>query len=256
MMRMTETVKQLLIINVIFYIGSQILREPAYDILALHFPLNPDFKVWQVLTSMFMHAPMYQPGPGLSHILFNMLALWMFGSALEHFWGARKFLFFYISCGVGAALFNMGIDYLMFQDAMHTLMDNGVPKAEIIQTLSEGKIMTHWEDILSPIQLKNLITSFITTGVGASGVLYGIMVAFAFTFPNAELMLLFLPIPIKAKYFLPGILILDLIMGLKGQAVLGQGDGVAHFAHLGGALVGFIMMWYWKKNQFNNNRWN
>ena len=255
MMRITETVKQLIIINIIFYIGSQVVGEPAYRILALHFPLHPDFQFWQPLTSIFMHAPINQ-APGITHILFNMLGLWMFGSALEHFWGSRKFLFFYLSCGVGASLLNMGIDYFTFHQSMQLLLDAGIPKAEILQTLAEGKYNTGWGDILTPLQLSNLTTSYATTGIGASGALYGVMVAFAFMFPNAELMMIFIPIPIKAKYFVPGLLVFDLVMGLRGQAVLGEGDGVGHFAHLGGALVGFIMMWYWKKSQFNNNRWN
>ena len=101
-----------------------------------------------------------------------------------------------------------------------------------------------------------MVNTFLGISLGASGALYGILIAFAFMFPNASLMMLFIPIPIKAKYFVPGILIFDLIAGLRGQAVLGGGDGIGHFAHLGGALIGFIMMWYWKKNQFNNNRWN
>lgn len=255
MMRITETVKQLIIINVIFYIGSQIVGEPAYTVLAQHFPLHPDFQFWQPLTSIFMHAPV-NSSAGIGHILFNMLGLWMFGSALEHFWGTRKFLFFYLSCGVGASLINMGIDYLVFNNSLQILVDNGIPKEEILKILSEGKINPNWQEILSPLKFHNLTSSYFGTGVGASGALYGVMVAFAFMFPNAEMMLIFLPIPIKAKYFVPAILLYDMVMGVRGHAALGQGDGVAHFAHLGGAMIGFIMMWYWKKNQFNNRRWD
>lgn len=95
-----------------------------------------------------------------------------------------------------------------------------------------------------------------TPAVGASGAIYGLLVAFAFMFPNAELMMLFIPVPIKAKYFVPGIVAVDIILGLKGESLFGGGSGIAHFAHVGGALFGFLLMWYWKKNQFNNNRWN
>ena len=92
--------------------------------------------------------------------------------------------------------------------------------------------------------------------LGASGAIYGLLVAFAFMFPNAALGIMFIPIPIKAKYFVPGLLLIDLYLGLNGGSLFGGGTGVAHFAHLGGALFGFVMMWYWKKNQFNNNRWD
>ncbi|HLW42369.1 MAG TPA: rhomboid family intramembrane serine protease, partial [Flavobacterium sp.] len=92
--------------------------------------------------------------------------------------------------------------------------------------------------------------------VGASGAIYGLLVAFAFMFPNAGLSLIFLPIPVKAKYFVPGILLLDLILGFKGSSIFGGGTGIAHFAHIGGALVGFLLMWLWKKNQFDQYRWD
>lgn len=253
MMRITETVKQLIIINVIVYICAQFVPV-AYDLLALHFPANPDFGFWQLASYMFMHAPLGS-GAGLSHILFNMLALWMFGSPLEHFLGTKRFLFFYFSCGVGAALINLGIDYFTFYNSVQTLIENGVDKAHIVELLDKGMYDQRWNDILGS-DITGFLRTYMGTTVGASGALYGIMVAFAFAFPNAEMMLLFLPIPIKAKFFVPGMLMLDLVLGLQGQALLGQGDGIAHFAHLGGALVGFLMMLYWNKNRFNHNRWN
>ena len=101
-----------------------------------------------------------------------------------------------------------------------------------------------------------MASSFIVPAVGASGAIYGLLVAFAFMFPNAQLGLMFIPVPIRAKYFVPGILLVDLILGLKGEAIFGGGSGIAHFAHLGGALTGFLMMYYWKKSQFNRNRWD
>ncbi|OIQ21161.1 MAG: rhomboid family intramembrane serine protease [Flavobacterium sp. MedPE-SWcel] len=249
-MRITETVKQLIIINIIFFVGTLIIGpQVAYSYLAMHFPENPDFQVWQLVTHMFMHG-------GISHILFNMFGLWMFGSTLEQHFGAKKFLFFYFSCGIGASLLNIGLDYYLFYDATSILVENGFDKTEIMSILSQGKVDTRWEDILGPIKHSNMVSSYITSAVGASGALYGVLVAYAFMFPNAELMMLFFPIPIKAKYFIPGLLAMDLFLGVRGQAVLGAGDGIGHFAHLGGALVGILMMWYWKKNQFNNNRWD
>ena len=110
---------------------------------------------------------------------------------------------------------------------------------------------------LGQSELSNLLQSYNIPAVGASGAIYGLLVAFAFMVPNAELALMFIPIPIKAKYFVPGILAIDLFLGFKGSSIFGAGStGIAHFAHIGGALTGFLMMWYWKKNQFNNNRWN
>jgi membrane associated rhomboid family serine protease len=207
MMNITPTVKQLLIINVLFFIGSQYMGEIAYHYFALYSFESPNFKIYQLVTHMFMHG-------SISHIAFNMFALYSFGSTLESFWGSKKFLFFYISCGLGAAVINNLVNQYFLYDIM-------------------------------------------SVAVGASGAIYGLLVAFAFMFPNAELAMMFIPVPIKAKYFVPGIIAVDLFLGLKGNSIFGSGGtGVAHFAHIGGALIGFIMMWYWKKNQFDKNRWD
>ena len=249
MMNMTPVVKQLLIINIIFFIGSQLVPV-SYEYFAMFFPENPSFKAWQPITHMFMHG-------GIMHIAFNMFALVSFGSALEHFWGGKKFLFFYISCGLGSALLHTGVNYYFFQDTINTLTENGFNKQEILQLLSEGKIDTRWQELVSVTQFQGFTSAYIGTVVGASGAIYGLLTAFAFMFPNAELALMFIPIPIKAKYFVPGILAVDLFLGIKGSSIFGSGGtGIAHFAHVGGALTGFLIMWYWKKNQFNKNRWN
>jgi membrane associated rhomboid family serine protease len=251
-MNITPVVKQLLIINILFFIGSQLVPA-SYDLFALYYPESNKFMGWQLITHMFMHAPF----PNIMHILFNMFALYSFGSALEHFWGGKKFLFFYISCGLGAALLHTGVNYYYFQEGINTLTANGFVKSEILQTLNEGKINTRWQELLSVSDFESFTSSYFGTVVGASGAIYGLLVAFAFMFPNAELALMFIPVPIKAKYFVPGILAIDLFLGFKGQSIFGAGStGVAHFAHVGGALTGFLMMWFWKKNQFNKNRWN
>jgi len=248
-MNLTPTVKQLLIINVILFIAAS--QMPFVE---QYFPLyyfeNDVFKFWQPLTHMFMHS-------NLMHILFNMFALYSFGSALEHFWGAKKFLFFYISCGLGAALLHTGANYFQFNAELQALLEAGYTKSDIINTLNENKFNTQWETIIGQSGIDSLAGSFAIPAVGASGAVYGLLVAFAFMFPNAELAMLFIPIPIKAKYFVTGLIVIDLFLGLKGQSVFGgSGSGIAHFAHVGGALTGFIMMWYWKKNQFNRNRWS
>ncbi len=245
MNNMTDTVKQLLLLNILFFVGSYFVPQ-ATDLLALHYFESAKFQLWQPLSHMFMHG-------NLMHIFFNMFALVSFGSALEHFWGPKKFLFFYFSCGIGAAVIHTGVNYYYFHDALNTLIANGFQKAEIFKILNEGKFMTSWQAVLSPSTFESMIGA-LTPTVGASGAIYGLLVAFAFMFPNAELALMFIPVPIKAKYFVPGIVLLDLFSGVTGYSIFG--GGIAHFAHVGGAAVGFLMMWYWKKNQFNQNRWD
>jgi len=248
MMNITETVKQLIIINVIFFLGTMFVPA-AFNYLSLWYFENPNFQLWQPLTHMFMHG-------GWMHIFFNMFALYSFGSTLEHFWGGKKFLFFYISCGLGAALLHSGVNYYLYHEGLNILLENGVPKSEIIQLLSEGKINPNWSAFMSMDKLNEFGSAFATPAVGASGAIYGLLVAFAFMFPNAELALMFIPVPVKAKYFVPGLLLIDLYLGMSGRSIFGGASGIAHFAHIGGAIVGFLMMWFWKKNQFNNNRWD
>lgn len=257
MMNVTETVKQLLIINILFFIGSQFVPV-SYEYLALHYFESQKFHIWQPITHLFMHAGLFDSlgvlhPENISHIAFNMFALYSFGSALEHFWGGKKFLFFYISCGLGAALIYSVVNYYQLHQVINVLVENGKNKSEVLNILYSGQYLTNWEEFIS---IKSLTNIYAGTAVGASGAIYGLLVAFAFMFPNAELALLFLPIPIKAKYFVPVILLFDLYSGLNGNSIFGTSTGIAHFAHLGGALFGFIMMWYWKKNQFNANRWN
>lgn len=247
-MRMTDMVKHLLIINIIFFVGSFIVPQ-AQELLALHYFENDRFRLWQLLTHMFMHG-------GIGHIFFNMFALIMFGSTLEQFWGGKKFLFFYISCGLGAMLLHTAVNYYSVHEGVSVLIENGFSKQEVYSLMNEEKYNTQWQEFLSPTSFQNMVQGFIGVAVGASGAIYGLLVAYAFMFPNAELMLIFLPVPIKAKYFVPGLLVIDLYLGLNGNPLLGGSTGIAHFAHIGGAIIGFIMMWYWKKNQFDNNRWD
>jgi len=269
-MNMTPVVKQLLIINVLFFIGSYFVPI-AYDFFALYYPQSDDFRIWQFVTHMFMHAPF----PNFAHILFNMFALYSFGSALEHFWGGKKFLFFYISCGLGAALLHTGVNYFEIQSLLSEVASLKLSASEIHLLLNAdysslfdakgqmiaGEVNTILENVQCTQQQFNTIVqaSMVSKGtvVGASGAIYGLLVAFAFMMPNAELALLFIPVPIKAKYFVPGILAIDLFLGFKGSSIFGAGStGIAHFAHIGGAITGFLMMWFWKKNEFNKNRWN
>ena len=250
MMNITPVVKQLLIINIIFFIGSQIPDTHAYDLFSEFYHENPGFRIWQPLTSMFMHA-------NVMHIAFNMFALYSFGSALEHFWGGKKFLFFYISCGLGATLLNGLVNYYQYHHGLTLLQEANVSHDAIMAIVKEGKYDTKILDNVPLSTLEDMFSAFNSRTLGASGAVYGLLVAFAFMFPNAQLGIMFIPIPFKAKYFVPGLLLIDLFLGFKGQSIFGGGStGIAHFAHIGGAITGFIMMWFWKKNQFNKNRWN
>ncbi len=244
MSRITETVKHLIILNVIFYIGSQIVGPQAYELFALYFPKNEHFHFWQLVSHMFMHD-----SQSFMHILFNMLGLWMFGSPLEQILGRNRFLFFYFSAGIGAALIHTFVGYYQFNDAYQAMLGAGYPEDKIHEFLNmridSNTIIDH-----AP---RSLYETYNGYAVGASGALYGILVAFGMMFPNTSLFLMFIPIPVKAKYFIPGLILMDLYSGFTGSSIFGS--GIAHFAHIGGALFGFLMMWYWKKNSFNDKRW-
>lgn len=239
----SNTVKHLLIINILFFVATYMYGEQMYRLFSMWFPENQNFGYWQFLTYMFMHG-------SFMHILFNMYALFAFGSPLEQMWGRNKFLFFYISTGLGAALIHTLVNYYHFNAGFNELISSGLTDSQVYNVLqtSRDNIINNAPEFLS------FYDSYNMPAVGASGAIYGILVAFGMMFPNAELMLIFLPIPIKAKYFIPGLILLDLFSGFTGYSLFGA--NIAHFAHIGGALIGFIMMWYWKKNQFNNNRWD
>ena len=253
MMRITETVKHLIIINIIFYIAS-FLVPAMTELLAMYYFENPKFYAWQPLSHMFMHG-------GTMHIFFNMFALFSFGSTLESFWGPKKFLIFYILCGLGAALLHSGVNFYSVHKVLSVLEANGVSKQEFLSAIySTGNSFSYnssWLTYISQEDLVNAAQAFNIPVVGASGAIYGLLVAFAFMFPQAELMLMFIPVPIKAKYFVPGILLIDLYGGVSGGfSLFGGGSGIAHFAHIGGALMGYLLMIYWRRTQFNRNRWN
>ena len=233
--RVSEIVKHLIIINVIFFIASIVFGELMYDLFAMHYPKNPDFIIWQPITHMFMHGD-------TSHILFNMFGLWMFGSPLEQMWGKQKFLFFYFSAGLGAAALQMFVYNFQVQTLYDVIELNNL-------SLSDPDLLLNY---MSQSDYNQALSSFNSVMVGASGAIYGVLVAFAFSFPNSKLMLLFPPIPIKAKYFVPLLILIDLFFGLSSFSI----GSIAHFAHIGGALIGLIMVLYWKRNQFNSNRWD
>lgn len=245
----TDAVKHLLIINVVMFIGTMVIGggEAFYQWFALYFPKNELFQPWQVLTHMFMHGD-------LMHILFNMFALWMFGTAVEQVFGWKKFLTFYLLSGFGAAIIQIAFLYFQYNSGLTTIMESGFSQSDIISVLGEGKYNTAWESILGD-NLGSFLGAFNSTMVGASGAIMGVLVAFGMLFPESKLMLIFLPVPIKAKYFIPAIIALDLFSGLTGQSIFSPSN-TAYMAHVGGAFTGFLLMYFWKKNEKDKYRWN
>ena len=232
MNKLTDGIKHLIIINVILFVAPQLLRLDFTNMLALHFPANEHFGLWQYISHMFMHA-------SVSHILFNMYGLWAFGTPLEQMWGRKKFLFFYFSAGLGAGLIYTLVNYYQFNAALETLMSSGISQNEILELMNPTKMYQN-EDLQTMNQLYN------TPAIGASGAVYGVLAAFGLYFKDAKLALIFLPIPIAAKYFIPVMILGDLFFGMTKYSV----GNIAHFAHIGGALIGFIIAYSWKRNQF------
>lgn len=228
---MPDVVKNLLLINVVMFVLSIAMPEVG-NILALHYFDSPFFEPYQIVSHFFMHA-------GIGHLFFNMFALVMFGSQLEKVWGPKRFLFFYLFSAVGAFLLHMGVVYFQLMDVPSDIIE--LVKTEGAQIFSEGK--NYLDPYLGEINIKYHVPM-----VGASGAIMGLLAAFAFLFPNTELMLIFLPIPIKAKYFVPGYMLIELYLGVNNF----QWDNIAHFAHLGGALFGVILVLIWQrsKNRF------
>lgn len=249
MSRITETVKTLLIANALFFLGSQIVGDIALKYFALWYPQNPNFQIWQVISHMFMHSD-------ITHILFNMFALFIFGSVLEINLGQKRFLFLYFSAGLGAAFLQILFNYIGFQDAYQSYIESGITPDQIQSVLDSavqtGQYRTY--GISSEISTK-LLTNYIVPMVGASGAIFGVVAAFAVLFPNMPLYIMFIPVPIKAKYLVGGYFALNVVSALTGSSLTGP-DNTAYWAHIGGAVIGFLTMRVWKNNGFNQNRWN
>lgn len=249
MERISKTVLHLIIINtlvlVLMVLNEKGLFLPQTNLtylFSLHYYEMPSFHWWQYLSYMFMHD-------GIFHLLFNMYALWAFGTPLENIWGRNKFLFFYFSCGIGAALLQTGVNYYYVHQAVNALTEVGIPAEETINLIREGKYSPEWGNIINYSTYKSMYDTLVSYSVGASGAIYGILVAFAMFFPDAKLMLLFVPYPIAARYFIPFVVALDLFSGVTGISIFG--GNIAHFAHIGGGLVGFLIMLFWRKRSFN-----
>lgn len=209
---MPPVVKNLLLLNVVMYLITILTGNFMYENFALFYFKSPFFKPFQLVTHMFMHG-------GFTHILFNMYTLFIFGSVLERVWGGQKFLLYYFVTGIGAALLHLGVMYLQLQG--------------YIAEVNAG-------NIYAQANIQALLT---TPTVGASGAIYGLLLAYGMLFPNNIMQLIFPPIALKAKWFVLIFGALELLLGLSGR-----GGNVAHFAHLGGMIFGFFLILYWKKN--------
>lgn len=215
MRELPPVTKNIIIINALVFLATIVLKGRGIDLttyLGLHFFMASDFNPAQFITYMFMHA-------NWMHIFFNMFAVWMFGVTLERIWGPKRFLLFYIVCGIGAGL-----------------------TQELVQFIQYETELVNYDSVnmgYATIPMKEYL-NYLTT-VGASGAVYAILLGFGLLFPNSEMFVFPLPFPIKAKYLVIGYVVLELGMGLAG------GDNVAHFAHLGGMLFGLVLVLYWRK---------
>ena len=228
-------VKNLIIINVVMLLGlflfQRMFNINLNGILGLFYFQSPMFKPWQIVTHMFMHG-------GIAHIFFNMWALWIFGKTLESVWGSQRFLIYYLVTGLGAAFSHMLVNYIQFAPEISALK-----AAYSVDRIN----MALLNDILQPgSQFYSLGKELIRPTVGASGAVYGVLLAFGMLFPNTPLFIIPIPFPINAKWLVIGFGALELYLGITRP-----GGSIAHFAHLGGMVFGFILIKYW--NRFTRN---
>jgi rhomboid-like protein len=217
-------VKNLLIINVIcfipFLLFNPAMTEQVYNLVSAHYFDSPLFKPWQPITYMFFHG-------GWFHIIFNMFALYSFGAVVEYSMGPKRFLIFYFACGLG------GIALQLVVQAFEVHAITG--SFTIASSDLEASYLAYGS------KAQELYNIYHSSMVGASGAIFGLLIAFGMTYPNTELMIMFVPVPVKAKYLMPVYVLIELSLGVSQV----QGDDVAHFAHLGGALIGFILVKVW-----------
>ena len=214
-------VKNLLIINVIFFFATWLFQQQGNAIqeyLAVFYFDSPYFKIWQPITYMFMHG-------SIAQIFFNMFALYSFGSILEAHWGGKRFINFYLITGLGALALQWGVQAF----EVYQLTGSSVNNLATLTVQNESDLRTLQQIYFGPM-------------VGASGAIFGLLVAFGMLYPNLEMYIMFIPVPVKAKYIVPVYIVLELVLGFSKIEV----DSIAHFAHLGGALIGFILVKIWR----------
>ncbi|UQB67830.1 rhomboid family intramembrane serine protease [Epilithonimonas zeae] len=242
--QITPVTRNIIILNVIFFVGTLLLKNLNINfdaLLAGYFPLSPNFRSWQIITHMFMHG-------SIMHIVFNMLTLYSFGPVLEQVLGQKKFIILYFAAGLGGfVLYNIW-NYVEVSQLTNFLNSQGFDIHEIYKTVDTSYIEYYpnfSNDEVINEKAQNLFAILKTPMVGASGAIFGIIAAFSTLFPDAKLMFMFIPFPVKAKYLTPIIIVVSIVLGF-GQF---SGDNIAHFAHLGGALIGFLYIRNWKKHR-------
>ena len=211
-------VKNIIIINVLVMIMTALNQQYMISHFALFYPTSPFFKPWQIITHMFMHG-------GFWHIFFNMYTLFIFGCVLERVWGTKKFLVFYFVTGIGAALLHTGVQFIESQIYISQMADGSQQAAAAYQALKY------------------------TPTVGASGAIYGVLIGYAMLFPDSVLTLVFPPVSLKAKWFVLIFAAIELVTGITSAGASSIGGGIAHFAHLGGMLFGWLLILYWKQKR-------
>ena len=227
--------KNLIIINVVMLLLAMLFQRMfnvnLNGVLGMFYFQSPFFKPWQIVTHMFMHG-------GLGHIFFNMYALWIFGKTLESVWGSKRFLIYYLATGLGAAFFHQLVNYIQFAPEIAALKG-----AYSVDRINYALL----NEILQPgNQFYQFGRELMRPTVGASGAVYGVLLAFGMLFPNTPLYIMFIPIPIKAKWLVIGFGALELFLGITQS-----GGSIAHFAHLGGMIFGFFLIRYWNKYTSN-----
>lgn len=265
--QLPPVVKNLIIINVVMVVLQFALGQAGInlgDYLGLHYWASPLFRWWQPFTHLFMHGDPYNVQETIMHIFSNMFALWMFGRILENIWGPRRFLIFYFVCGLGAAICHSVVLTIEYTSLHNSIMQYQQHPGlqEFLQLIKQYHIpvsqpsMAGWfadpnsiEQIQGSLSFLNsyYMQAINEATVGASGAVFGVLFAFGYLFPNTELMLLFPPIPIKAKWFVALYGLFELYSGIRNSA----GDNIAHFAHLGGMLFAFILLRIWN-NKIRN----
>ena len=227
-------VKNIIMINVLmilaYFAANSVFGIDLNSLLGLYFPKSEQFKPLQIVTHMFMHG-------GFWHIFFNMYALFIFGPVLENVWGPKRFFIFYMVCGLGAAFTHESVIFFQYNHLIQSLSPG-----DLQVVFNDGSAYYHQGKLFSEPAMQSLQLLLNTPTVGASGAIFGVLLAFGVLFPNTQLMLLFPPIPIKAKYLVAGYGALELYL-----AVTQPGSNIAHAAHLGGMLFGYLLIRYWRK---------
>lgn len=249
--KLTQITKNIIILNVIIYAVANFIYPNLYPLFQAYFPMSPNFKSWQIITHMFMHAPLGE-GYGVMHIVFNMMTLWSFGPVLEQVMGEKKYIILYFVSGLaGFVLFNAW-NYYEVHQLITSLTNEGVNVAEIFQKSNlnyGGDLSINAKTPLAVAQSQELYGALLSPMLGASAAIMGVVAGFATLFPDSKLYLMFIPIGIKAKYLVIGFVVVSFFLQVTGRTY-----GIAHFAHIGGAVAGFFIARHFARNRYRIDR--